>query len=71
MTDETIQAKAKDFINTLIEIEIELTTVKHRIEDMKDKVERVKTKADAEAFDDWYENHLLDAGLEYIEISDC
>lgn len=71
MTDEEIQAKSKDFINTLIEIEIELTTVKHRIEDVKDKVERVKNDADAEAFDYWYENHLLDAGLEHIEISDC
>lgn len=71
MTDEAIQAKAKEFINSLIEIEIELTTVKHRIEDVKDKAERVKTKADAEAFDDWYANHLFDTGLEHIEISDC
>ena len=68
MTDEAIQSKAKDFIDSLVEIEIELTTMKHRIEDVKDKAERVKTKADAEAFDEWYANHLLDDGFKCIEL---
>lgn len=70
MTDEAIQAKAKDFINSLTEIEIELTTMKHRIEDVKDKAGRVKTKADAEAFDEWYANHLLDDGFNCIELKE-
>lgn len=70
MSDEAIQSKVKDFINSLAEIEIELTTMKRRIEDVKDKdkVERVKTKADAEAFDEWYANHLLDDGLNCVEL---
>lgn len=68
MYDEAIQSKVKDFINSLAKIEIELTTMKRRIEDVKDKAERVKTKADAEAFDEWYANHLLDDGLNCIEL---
>lgn len=68
MTDEAIQAKAKDFIDSLAEIEIELTTMKHRIEDTKDKLEHVKTKADAEAFDEWSANHPLDDGFKCIEL---
>lgn len=68
MPDEAIQSKVKDFINSLTEIEIELTTMKHRIEDVKYKVASVKTREDAEAFDEWYANHLLDDGLNCVEL---
>jgi len=69
MTDEQIQSKAREFIAGLTEIETELKTLKHRIEVVKEKAERVKTVADAEAFDEWYSRNLPDQGLELIEVN--
>ena len=70
MTGKDIQARTKDFVNSLAEIEIELKTVKHRIDEVKANAEKVRTMADAEGFDVWYANHLLDDGLKHISIVD-
>ena len=69
MTNEQrIAQQADAFIASLIDIEIELTTMKRRAVDARERVGEVKTLEDARQFNEWYRKHQLDDGLNFIEL---
>lgn len=68
MTTEEIIEKAKDFDNNLRKLEDEIATLQERIHNIHEKVANVKSIEDAQNFDDWYADNLLDNDLEFIRV---
>ena len=68
MSEEELSAKRDEFDKRLRQLEDEVYVLKERIDITKGKVSEVKTFEDAEAFDNWYANNVLDTGLNYIAI---
>ena len=70
MSEEEILAKCNEFDKRLRRLEDEVSLLEERINTTREKVRKVKTFEDVEAFDNWYANNLLDTGLNYITIED-
>lgn len=70
ITSKEILARRDEFDKMLRQLEDEVSVLEERINTTRGKVSKVKTFEDAEAFDNWYANNLLDTGLKYITIED-
>lgn len=68
MSEEEILAKCNEFDKRLRRLEDEVSLLEERINTTREKVRKVKTFEDVEAFDNWYANNFLDTGLNYITI---
>ena len=67
-TSKEILAKRDEFDKRLRQLEDEVSLLEERINTTREKARKVKTFEDAEAFDNWYANNLLDTGLNYITL---
>ena len=70
MSEEELFAKRDKFDKRLRQLEDEVSLLEERINTTREKVRKVKTFEDVEAFDNWYANNFLDTGLNYITIED-
>lgn len=70
MSEEELFAKRDEFDKRLRQLEDEVSLLEERINTTREKVRKVKTFEDVEAFDNWYANNFLDTGLNYITIED-
>lgn len=70
MSEEELFAKRDEFDKRLRQLEDEVSLLEERINTTREKVRKVKTFEDVEAFDNWYANNFLDTGLKYITIED-
>lgn len=68
MSEEELFAKRDEFDKRLRQLEDEVSLLEERINTAREKVRKVKTLEDVEAFDNWYANNLLDTELNYITI---
>lgn len=68
MSEEELFFRRDELDKRLRQLEDEVSVLKERIDITREKVSRVNSFEDAEAFDNWYENNFLDSGLQYIRI---
>lgn len=69
MTTEEIIERAKEFDSNLRKLEDEIATLQNKTSNLRKKVENVKSIEDAQKFDDWYADNLLDNDLEFIRVN--
>lgn len=67
-TSKEILARRDEFDKRLRQLEDEVSLLEERIDITREKVSKVETFEDAEAFDNWYANNLLDTELNYITL---
>ena len=68
MTTEEIIERAKEFDFNLRKLEDEIATLQNKTSNLRKKVANVKSIEDAQKFDDWYADNLLDNDLEFIRV---
>lgn len=68
MTTEEIIEKAKEFDSDLRKLEDEISTLQERTRNLRERISKIKSVEDAQCFDEWYGDNLLDNDFEFIRV---